>query len=66
MCVATYASELFYVAHLAKIQQFYTILTFILNIKFYVHVNSTDGADENQLKYEKVSFLPKMRKINSR
>ena len=28
-----------------------------MNIEFYVHINSTAWADENQLKYEKVFFF---------
>ena len=38
--------------------------TFILNIKFYMTVNSPDWADENQLKCEKVLFLSEMSEIN--
>ena len=41
MCVAANASELFYMARLENIERFfYTISTFILNMKFYKHVNS--------------------------
>ena len=38
----------------------------ILNIKFYVHVNSPAWANENQLKCEKVRFFSKMSEMNSR
>ena len=63
MYVAANASELFYMVHLANIEHF---LPFILNIKFYMHVNSPAWAGENQLKCEKVCFLSKMSGINSR
>ena len=44
---------------------FFTILTFILNIKFYVQVNLPAWAYENQLKCKKMRFLSKMSEINS-
>ena len=56
MCVAAGASEFFYVAHLANIERLIPFQPFILNVKFYVHANSSAWADKKQFKCEKVRF----------
>ena len=45
---------------------FIPIQPFILNVKFYIHVNSPAWADENQIKCEKVRFLSEMSKVKWR
>ena len=65
--VAANVFELFWMAHLAYNECFlYYSKPFILNIKFYIYVNSIAWADENQLNYLNVRFLSEMRVINSR
>ena len=66
MCAAPNASEFFCKAHLAKMNAFYTILTFHFKYEILYNVNSLTWADENQLKCDKVRFLSEMNEINSR
>ena len=63
-CVAANVSELFCWPFQQKINLFYAILPFILNVKSYIHINSPTWADENQFNCEKVCFVLEMSEIN--
>ena len=66
MCVAANASELFWMAQLANIERFYTILNFHFKYQILYACKLPDWADEIPLKCEKVRFPSEMSEINSR
>ena len=63
MLLAASASELFCMTLLTNNERF-SYHSNPLSIKFYIHVNSSASADENQLWWEMAHFLSEMSKTH--